>query len=97
MGGRGGSGGGKGGGGGGNNPYKGLPVSSLERMLSSQESKMRDARIFAHSTITSNTSAVVKRKINADTKKYDKAAAEAKKIEAALSAARKRKKRDIPF
>lgn len=80
--------GGRGSGGG----YSSLPVSSLERMLQAQENKMREARIFAHNTIKSNTSAFVARKIRADTKKYDAAHAEAVKIEAALKAARRRKR-----
>jgi len=75
--------------------YASLPVSSLERMLSVQEAKMKEAR-FAHDTIKSNTSPVIARRIRSDTKKYEAAFSEAKKIEDALGRARKRKK-VVPF
>lgn len=76
--------------------YASLSISSLEKMLSVQETKMREARLFAHATLHSDTSPVIARKIRADTKKYDAALSEAKKIEAALKNARKRK-RAVPF
>lgn len=86
MGGRGSSGG-----------YSNASVSSLEKMLHVQEGKMREAQAFAHQTIRSNTAAVIARKIRADTKKYDAAFEEAKKIEKAIKTAKRRRRSEPLF
>jgi|GEM_PF-3679022 len=71
--------------------YGRIPRTSLESMLTRQETKLQEAKYFAHNTITKNTEPVIARRIRADTKKYDKAKDEIKKIQQALKAAGKRK------
>jgi len=71
--------------------YGHLPRSTLEKMQEKETVKLREAQHFAHRTINKIDGNAVARRIRSDTKKYDKAFDELRKIEKALKVAGKRK------